>query len=386
VTEPLPILVVDDDALSRKLLVRLLENIGFETIECRDGTEALQILENHGPALLVLDYEMPEFNGAQICEIIRQDSDEALAQIPIILLTAHSNAEHEVECLRAGANDFVTKPVNPAVLRARIETHMRLYAMREQVAVQKRELETWRHHHELDLEAAQLTQQAILPARLPMLAGWDFAAHYHPLIQVGGDIYDWVKAKDGTLLAWISDATGHGASAALLTTLSKLLFRHAASDLTSASAVMHTVNTEFRAIFKARSFMSAACLVVAPDSGNIAFCGAGHPPLIIARSNGRIDELPSTGTLLGVASETNCTEQISEVEEGDAVLLYTDGLYEVQNPSGERLSQQTLSRVIKPPNGTAQKFLGEIIEKITAHAEGQPFPDDIAAFAAVRRS
>ena len=383
--EPLKILVVDDDALSRKLLTRSLEGMGFETNACRDGTEALQILENDGPALLVLDYEMPELNGAQICEIIREDKNPAMAQIPIILLTAHSNAEHEVECLSAGANDFVTKPVNTAVLRARIETHLRLYALREQLAEQNRELEQWRHTHELDLEAAQLTQRAILPGRLPTLSGWDFAAHYHPLIQVGGDIYDWVKARDGSLLVWISDATGHGASAALLTTLSKLLFRHAASELASAAAVMASVNQEFQSIFKGRTFMTAACLVLQADTGGVSFCGAGHPPLLVARSNGRIDELTSSGPPLGVNGHAGCAEKEHELEEGDAVLLYTDGLYEVQNPDGERLTQHTLAEIIGTATGTAQSFLAGIVEKVTAHTDGRAFPDDIAAVAAVRR-
>lgn len=385
VSDSLKILIVDDDALSRKLLTRVIEAMGFEVGDCRDGTEALQILELSGPALLVLDYEMPELNGAQICEIIRQDPNPDMAQIPIILLTAHSNAEHEVECLRAGANDFVTKPVNPAVLRARLDTHLRLYALREQLAVQNRELEKWRREHERDLEAAQLTQQAILPARLPTLPGWEFAAHYLPLIQVGGDLYDWTKARDGSLLVWISDATGHGASAALLTTLSKLLFRHAASELTSAAAVMDCVHKEFQSIFKGRSFMTAACLVLAPDAGAVTFCGAGHPPLLVARSNGRIDEMPSSSPPLGVNGHNDCREQMHEIEEGDAVLLYTDGLYEVQNANGQRLTQRALAERLRPANGSAQTFLDRIVEKSVAHAAGHPFSDDIAVFAAVRK-
>ena len=90
--------------------MQALEKSGYHVLDCRDGVEALQLLEDSGPAIIVLDYQMPELNGAQICELVRQSSDPAIAGIPILLLTAHSNAEHEVECLRAGANDFVTKP------------------------------------------------------------------------------------------------------------------------------------------------------------------------------------------------------------------------------------------------------------------------------------
>ena len=117
------ILVIDDDRPTRHLLARALEGERFEVRTSSDAREALQLVEAEHPALIVSDYEMPEFNGAEFCELIRKHRDPAIADIPIILLTAHAGEEHEVKCLEAGANDFVTKPVNSAILRARIETH-----------------------------------------------------------------------------------------------------------------------------------------------------------------------------------------------------------------------------------------------------------------------
>src|SRR5436309_2196388 len=131
------ILVVDDDKLGRELLARSLEKFGFEVVECGDGMEAFQLLEHGAPALLVLDYDMPEFDGAQMCDIIRHNPNPDIAEIPIIMLTAFSGEEREVACLRAGADDFVTKPINVAALRARIETHLRLRAMRDELKAQK---------------------------------------------------------------------------------------------------------------------------------------------------------------------------------------------------------------------------------------------------------
>lgn len=380
------LLVVDDDPLSRRLLTRSLEVFGFEVVDCGDGLEALQLLESGGPALLVLDYQMPGLNGAEVCEMIRTAPDPDLAQVPIIMLTAHSNADHEVECLRAGANDFVTKPVNIEVLRARIDTHSRLYDFRHQLMEQKSELEKWRHRHEQDLEAARLTQQAILPQRPPMQEGWDFATHYHPFIQVGGDMYDWMRAPDGSLLVWISDATGHGAAAALLTALSKLLFRHAAADLNSASVIMDCVNKEFRSIFRGRLFMTAACLIFPLGSDEIRFCGAGHPPLLIVReADGSVEEIASSGPPLGLDHMEQTEDEIRPMHPGDALLLYTDGLYEIADPAGQRLSHPALARLVAPRRGAAASWLGGIMDKAAAHAAGTPFPDDIAILAAVRK-
>ena len=381
---PLPILIVDDDAGTLRLLTRSLQQ-KYETIECRSGFEAMQLLEGAGPALVVLDYQMPEINGAQVCELIRSSSNVEVAQSPIIMLTAHSNAENELECLWAGADDFVTKPVNLAVLRARIDIHLRLHSMRKQLLAQNLELAKWRGRQEEDLEAARLTQLAILPSRLPALEGWSFAAHYHPLMQIGGDLYDWVKTEDGSLLVWMSDATGHGASAALLTTFSKLLFRHAAAETRGeAAGLMDYVEREFQAVFKGRSFMTAACLVLPPDRGRLTFCGAGQPPLLVTRHGSKVESIPSARPPLGLNKAASSIEQTCDLAAGDAFLLHTDGLYEMQNNDGERLGHKALAGMLPSLAGrTAEDWLGAIIGKATAYAGSVAFPDDIAAFAAV---
>src|SRR5947207_3425982 len=224
------ILVVDDEAISRKILVHLLASAGYECRECDDGTKALELIYANQPSLLLLDFDMPGLDGADVLKRLRSDNNPAVAQIPAIMLTGHGSEESEVRCLQAGADDFVTKPINAAVLRARIETQLRLLSMRRQLERQNDELEEWRYSLERDLAAARLTQQSLIPQKPPNLPGWEVAACYRPVIQVGGDIYGWLRMKDGRMLFWIADGTGHGAAAALLTTLAKLLFHHGRSE------------------------------------------------------------------------------------------------------------------------------------------------------------
>src|SRR6185503_5781375 len=124
-------------------------------------------------------------DGAQVLKRLRRDANALIARIPTIMLTGHGGEESEVLCLEAGADDFVTKPVNIAVLRARIETQLRLSSMRHQLEQQNYELEDWRLNLERDLEAARLTQQSLIPQKPPALSGWEIAACYRPVIQVG---------------------------------------------------------------------------------------------------------------------------------------------------------------------------------------------------------
>src|SRR5438876_9827728 len=256
------ILIVDDDSTSRKILAHLLVAAGYKCRECEDGTRALQTIQERQPALLLLDFDMPGLNGAEVLRRLRSDRHSAVAQIPTIMLTAHGSEESEVSCLQAGADDFVTKPVNAAVLRARIETQLRLRSMRRQVEQQNDELEKWRRNLERDLAAARLTQQSLIPQKPLALPGWEVATCYRPVIQVGGDIYGWLRMKDDRFLFWIADATGHGASAALITTLTKLLFHHGTTERDTPAAIMQGVNSDFRSIFGARSFMTAMCVAL----------------------------------------------------------------------------------------------------------------------------
>ena len=262
------ILVVDDDAMSRRVLAQLLSAAGYNCRVSNDGSEALETIHTRPPSLLLLDFDMPGLNGAEVLRRLRSDEDPTVAQIPAIMLTAHGSEQSEVSCLQAGADDFVTKPVNASVLRARIETQLRLRSMRRQLEQQNDELEKWRRDLERDLAAARLTQQSLIPQKPLLLPGWQIATCYRPVIQVGGDIYGWLRMKDGRVLFWIADGTGHGAAAALLTTLAKLLFHHGSMDHDSPATLDGRLWIMiFAASSARRSFMTAMCVALDPATG-----------------------------------------------------------------------------------------------------------------------
>jgi sigma-B regulation protein RsbU (phosphoserine phosphatase) len=379
------ILVADDDTTSRKLLVRILSRAGFACMQASDGIEALKSLRVATPSLLLLDFDMPGMDGAQVLKQLRKDGDASIAQLPTIMLTGHGGEESEVLCLEAGADDFVTKPINQAVLRARIETQLRLRSMRIQLQQQNDELEAWRRNLERDLAAARLTQQSLIPQKPPVLPGWDIAACYRPVIQVGGDIYGWLRLADGRTLFWMADATGHGASAALLTTLAKLLFHHGSVEHSEPVEIMEAVNNDFRSIFGARSFMTAMCVALDPTTGRASVVGAGHPPLLVARSGGRTEAILSSAPPLGLLERSVFLETNIGLEPGDAFFLYTDGLYASGHDKNRRLSSERLGEMLQPIPATARALLTRVVEQAAMSDGGTPAPDDVAAVA-VRRS
>src|SRR5205809_1687419 len=378
------ILVVDIDTISRQFLAKLLTATGYNCHVYKDGSEALEAVHAKPPSLLLLDFDMPGLNGAEVLTRLRKDRHSVVAQIPTILLTAHGSEESEVSCLQAGADDFVTKPVNAAVLRARIETQLRLRSMRRQLERQNDELERWRRDLERDLAAARLTQQSLIPQKPLVLPGWDVAASYRPVIQVGGDIYGWLCMKDGRILFWIADGSGHGAAAALLTTLAKLLFHHGSAEHNAPASVMEAVNDDFRSIFGGRSFMTAMCVAINHKTGSAHAVGAGHPPLLIVRQNGATESIASVAPPLGLVERSEFVETALDFEPGDAFLLYTDGLFGSSENGRHRVTPQQLEKMLNHSAPTAEVLLKGILEQVTPNNPKEALSDDMTALA-VRR-
>ncbi|HEY1771421.1 MAG TPA: SpoIIE family protein phosphatase [Chthoniobacterales bacterium] len=375
------LLLIDDDRVTRRTLVRALHEAGYDCREAASGIEGLELLRAEMPSLILLDLDMPLLDGATVLQRLRSDPDPTIAQLPAIMLTGHGGVESEVRCLEAGANDFVTKPINLPVLRARIDTQLRLQSLRRQLQQQNNELEAWRENLERDLAAARLTQQSLIPQKPPLLAGWEIAATYRPVIQVGGDIYGWLRLKDERTLFWIADATGHGASAALLTTLTKLLFHHGAAEHSEPAAIMEAVNNDFRSIFGARSFMTAMCVALDPASGKTSVVGAGHPPLLVIRAGAPAELIASDAPPLGLLDPSHFSETLIALQPGDSFLLYTDGLYGVSK--NERWTPERLRASIDGSGTSALSLLTRVIEQAAPEKAGA-LPDDLAAIV-VRR-
>ena len=374
--------MVDDDALTRKMLVRTLSTIGYRCRESESGVDAWERVQAEQPSLVLLDFEMPGLNGAELLKRMRADRNPAIAQIPAIMLTGHGDSE--VICLEAGADDFVTKPINIAVLRARIETQLRLRSMRRQLQQQNEELEAWRRNLERDLAAARLTQQSLIPQKPVKIPGWEIAAYFRPVIEVGGDIYGWLPMKDGRILFWIADATGHGASAALVTTLTKLLFHHGSAEHEAPVEIMRAVNSDFRTTFGARSFMTAMCVALQPATGRASVVGAGHPPLLIARAAGVTETILSSAPPLGLAKRPQFKETVVDLRPGDAFVLYTDGLFGAAKGTRARLTPKHLADIIDQSATSADALLMGLLNQAGPADSAAGLPDDVAALA-VRR-
>jgi sigma-B regulation protein RsbU (phosphoserine phosphatase) len=376
------ILVVDDDPLSCRLLKQVLSHAGFDVITAIEGAAAMELVRTNAPDLLVLDFEMPGMSGIDLCRRIRKELESGLSELPVLMLTAHSTEADEIRCWEAGANDFVSKPVSRSVLVARIKTQLRLQALSRELRAQNEELSRWRDEREADLEAARSTQQVILPTEPPDFEGWETHSIYTPIIQVGGDIFGWRAGADGAWIYWIADATGHGASAALFTTLAALLF-NGGGTITSPGALLERVNERFYSVFQGHSIMSACCLLVQPD-GRALFANAGHPPLLIRRENGEVEAVTERETMLGIHNHLKFADTETLIHPGDTALLFTDGLHSLFDKNDKRMEESAV-RVALAGIHARKPVLGALLKSLKLDSNGGEFMDDVAAVSIHRK-
>lgn len=377
------LLLADDDELSRKLLAASLRRSGFEVEVAVDGPETLRLLELLEPELLVLDFEMPHLDGAEVCGRLRASESDRLRDLPVIMLTAHVGEAEEIRCLESGANDFVTKPVSREVLAARIMTQLRLRSLSDELRRQNEELERWRTTQEADLAAARATQRALIPAAPPVVLGWRVETLYRPLIQVGGDAFGWRQLDEGRWIFWLADATGHGAAAALLTALTAQLFHQACVASEEPNAILHAVNRELLAVFSGRSFMTACCALIEPD-GRMTFCSAGHPPLLVRRADRSIECVGAHTTMLGLREDSLPEQSHIQLAAGEVALLYTDGLCALKQPDGERFSHDA-ARTALPSVMPGADFLARLVASLQHLSNGELADDDLAAIALLKQ-
>ncbi len=376
--------MVDDVEANRDVLSRQLKRQGYAVVLAENGQAALDQLRTSHIDLVLLDIMMPEMDGYEALQ--RLKADPALRHIPVIMISALSELDAVVRCIELGAEDYLPKPFNPTLLKARLgasldkkRAHDREQELAAAVRAQNTELAAWRKAQEADLALARATQQRIVTSALPPLVGWKVETIYKPLIQVGGDVYGGRALDHGSCLFWVADATGHGVAAALFTTLAGLLFNHASAQSGTAHGILTRVNAEFYTVFQGRSLMSACCAVVHAN-GRLSFAGAGHPPLLIRRQNGSVERFPSLTTMIGLYPAADINPTVTALAPGDTALLYTDGLYSSKGENGERLTADAVLNAFARLGASAD-FLPGLIAQLEQTSAGEGLDDDVAAIA-----
>jgi sigma-B regulation protein RsbU (phosphoserine phosphatase) len=232
---------------------------------------------------------------------------------------------------------------------------------------------------EQELETARSIQASILPGGPPRIPGLDVAVRYVPAASVGGDFYDFLPVDGRGLTVLVADVSGHGVPAALIASMIKVAVAAQAADAESPARLLAGMARIFEGQLKSQ-FITAACLVADPEAGRLLYAGAGHPPPLLWRARDRaVRELQGGGPILGRFRRARYSETSETLEPGDRVVLFTDGIPEALDRSGEPFGDARLQEHLASHAGLEAEALADsIVERISAWTgRSGGFEDDL---------
>jgi anti-anti-sigma factor len=391
------ILVVDDDEDFRKLLVRLLTEDDRCIDQVASAADAKARLAGRSYDVIITDLSMPGESGLSL---IRWAQEECPGPAWIVL-TGHGTFDTAVKALQLGAFDFLEKPlkgveaVRNAVRNAL--SHQRLLADRDRLNVELKDANAQLRQHVEELEHAQrllqaqadvvradlhragIIQRALLPQVTPQFTDFQVHALYRPSHGIGGDLYDVVRLDGRHTALLIADAAGHGLSAAMLAVLfrSQLPFVDPDSRIPRRPCdTLLAVNQALCNTFPAPGlFLTAAYGLLDTEDRSATIASAGHPPLLLLRRTGRVEQIFHTGPALGLYPEADFTEQTVQLEPGDRLLFYSDGLSE-RLPRDGRPPSEMIAAALEERNGHSAKALEHLLEQLRTVPPGEDDPED----------
>jgi len=401
------VLVVDDTPANIKVLMETLKD-DYRIVAAVNGQRALQLAASDpNPDIILLDVMMPEMDGYEVCAKLKADAKTR--DIPIIFVTAMSDTQDETKGLELGAVDYITKPISPPVVLARVKNHLELKKAREilknqNLILEQRVEERTREVLELqqsefdlrvakekvenELNIAAQIQRSILPCSFPAYPDrkeFELYAFMKPARYVGGDFYDFFFIDDNTLALVIADVSDKGVPAALFMMVSRTLIRSLAFENRSPSAVLEKANNIMCQNNDTGMFVTVFLALYDASSGKITAANGGHSASLIINHDGTSREWATThGPALGFMEELPYKQETMDLKVGQTFFLYTDGVTEGMSPGTELFGLDRLQELLKRKHGfKLDKLCSDIEISLSEFQDGQQF-DDITMLALKR--
>ena len=374
--ETYKILVVDDEPdLEPLILQRMRRNIRagrYDFVFAHNGVEALELLRNDSDIdMVVSDINMPQMDGLTLLEQIPKVDPN----IRSVIVSAYGDMRNIRTAMNRGAFDFVTKPLDFEDLQITIERTLSHMAEWKEALLSRDKLVALQN----ELDVASKIQQGILPASFPEGSGFEVYGNMAPARNVGGDFFDVVVLENGRLGLAVADVSDKGVPAALFMMSSRTLLKGAAIGMGKPGDVLSEVNELLTDDNESLMFVTVLYAVFDPESGVLRYANGGHTNPLLVHPDGSSEELPLTvGIALGVMPGHEYKESSVELDEGDTLVLYTDGVSEAMNSEGEEFGIDRLREIfVKHPPSSARNTNEAILQAVNEFAGDTPQSDDV---------
>lgn len=393
------VLVVDDSRLQRRILSASLKRWGFDVREAESGAEALDMCRETPPDLVMSDWMMPGMSGPEFCREFRQMMQDNYGYF--ILLTSKSEKDAIAHGLDAGADDFLTKPVNAGELRARISAGERILRMQRELTEKNRlikstldELQTLYDSLDNDLIEAKKLQQSLVSDRYRDFGAAEVSLLLQSCGHVGGDLVGMFEVSPTRIGLYGIDVSGHGISSALMTARLAGYLSSASPDQNVAlyktidgafaprppAETIATLNQLILSEMETELYFTMALADVDLETGKVILAQAGHPHPFVQRASGAVEMVGEGGLPVGLIEGAEYQQFEVSMAAGDRLMIHSDGVVECADTRGNLLGDDGFARILKDLRQTCgMACLESIIWKLSEFADDQEFADDVSA-------
>ena len=358
------ILVVDDSMTNREVLSKQVEAEGYQVATAKDGRQAIQMIQTGLYDLILLDIIMPKLDGYEVLQWIH---NSPWKNIPTIMISALEQIDSVVRCIEMGAADYLTKPFNPTLLKARLSACLeqkrlrdlessyitRLAQANQKIGHLNNCLQVENTRLTSELEVTQKIQQMLLPKEkeLAEIKDLEIVGFCESATEIGGDYYDVVQHQ-GRIIIGIGDVSGHGLESGVLMLMVQTAIRTLIeNNETDPKCLFEVLNrTIYKNVRRLDSNKDISLSIVDYQKGILNISGQ-HEQILIARTGGKIDIIDTVdlGFPLGLTEsiEDFVFETKIPLAKDEVVVLYTDGITEAEDAEGEHYGLEKLCTVVK---------------------------------------
>ncbi|HJZ71209.1 MAG TPA: fused response regulator/phosphatase [Vicinamibacterales bacterium] len=367
------ILIVDDVKDNVDVLINALRN-DYKLSVALDGATALRSVEKSPPDLVLLDIMMPDLDGYEVCRQLR--AREATREVPVMFLSALEDARDKARGFEVGGNDYLTKPFEELEIKARVRSLLRAKAYADAV----------REAMARDLRIAREIQMGILPADIAAATrgtGLDVHAVVEPAREVGGDLYEVLRASDHRVVVALGDVSGKGIPAALFMAVVVSVLRTLARQIAEPDEILRRLNDELAEQNPRGMFVTLQCLVFDLEQRRVSCAGAGHHQLALL-SPGCPPRLAcaSSGRPAGLMPFNPIERETLPLAAGDTFVLFSDGVSEAMNADEDFYGEERLLATLAAASDTTpRQAVTRVLDDVRAFADGAKQSDDITVVA-----
>lgn len=370
------ILIADDDNSILLLLSKVLGTNDHELTLANDGKEAIKHIKETHFDLIISDLQMPEVNGIDVLQAAKKKNPE----IEVLILTGHASVKTAVNAMKLGAYEYLTKPVDVEELRLKVAQALNHRQLKIEIERQQRKIDEYNEMIQRDLKLAEQVQQSLVP--LPISnSKIDIGLKHLPMIGVGGDFADIYYDGEQFIYITMIDITGHGITAALLVNRICSEIRSLVRDEFEPNEILYNLNNFVIDIFhRTGMFLTMFTSKLDLNANTFTYAGSSHPALILWKQTAeKFQKLSSQNMIIGFEKQSveSFLQDTVQLDSGDRLFFYTDGIIEAENETREQFGIKRLLAII---DKLKQKSSQEIADSVVAYMQEQQFTqvrDDI---------